>query len=655
VKSPLRSYEGQIRLFLGLLVLFLAVAILLDVQLLVTAREAIRDEVGRRLLLEADLVRAELERDQLLRGLRAGPEETPYIPPAFLDRMARRKGMEAIEILTPEGRVISSSDAARVGRVDALLGEAGSAARGRLAGGGGALGPLARAARPRFATLAAYRPIPDASRAVRAVVRIEAEVPALAAVHSNLALIAGVQAAGLALLVVLVVLFARWLLQPYRRLMEAAGRADGGPAGAEPAGETGEADWLVEAFRGVLDKLHAQERELLRLKDARPGGGAAGLLPGDGLIGGMSSAVLAFDREGRLSVINPAAERLLGLSRASSVGRKYGDLLDRAGRLVELIERCLRSGDSFSREVVTLADGGGRETHLGAMVSPIRTGGPRREGEPEDGGDASPGGVLCLLADLTEIKALRERVGLKENLAALGEMSAGIAHEFRNSLAAIQGLARLIQRQSAAGAGGAPAREHSETILREVRSVERVVQDFLRFARPVEPDLGEVDLRALVDDLRRDFVDDPARGGIAFDIEGTFPAVVADASLLRLALHNLLRNAAEAVAPAGGEEDGRSPARPRVVLRGEPADPGGGVRIVVEDNGPGIAPEDLPRIFKPFFSTKDRGTGLGLALVQKAAVVHDGRIEAESRPGGGARFILTLPPRPGDGGPPPAL
>ena len=130
-------------------------------------------------------------------------------------------------------------------------------------------------------------------------------------------------------------------------------------------------------------------------------------LPGDHLVGGMSSAVLVFDRGGRLTVLNPAAQRLLSLDRSSSVGRKYGDLLGRAERLVELIERGLRTGESLSREVVPLAGPGGKITHLGVMVSPIRP------GDEAQAGPSPIEGVLCLLADLTEIKSLREKVGLK--------------------------------------------------------------------------------------------------------------------------------------------------------------------------------------------------------------------------------------------------
>ncbi|PYT34390.1 MAG: hypothetical protein DMF52_12880 [Acidobacteria bacterium] len=651
-RSLLNSYEGQIKVFLVLLVLFLSVAIVLDFRLLVSARDAIQGEVGRRVALEADVVRAELERDQMLRGLRAEAGTPPYIPPTFLNLMARQKGMLAIEILTIAGKVLSSSDPERVGRPDPLLaGNAG--ASDRLKAGGSVVAPLDRLARSRYATLAAYRPIQDRSRATIAVIRVLTEVPALGSVDFNLTLMAAFQAAGLVFVLTLVILFARWLLQPYRRLMSAAVQAPGQVPGLMSDVARDEPDYLVEAFQGVLDKLRAQEQELSRLKGPQ-GPASPSALPGDHLVGGMSSAVLVFDRTGRLTVLNPAAERLLTLDRSSAIGRKYGDLLGRAERLIDLIDRSLRTGESLSREVVPLADPGGKVTHLGAMVSPIR---------PADGAMGAPApveGVLCLLADLTEIKTLREKVGLKENLAVLGEMSAGIAHEFRNALATIHGLARLIVKGNGNG-GHDPAvpREHAETILREVEGIEKVVTDFLRYARPIHLNLSEVDLKEVVENLARDLGEDARKAGVALGIEGTFPRIAADEALIRQAIRNLLMNALESFAAAapGGERPPAGPsARRRVILRGEvPPGDQGGARIVVEDNGSGIPAEDLPRIFTPFFTTKEHGTGLGLALVQKTAVVHDGQVEVRSEAGKGASFTLVLPARPGGADSPPTL
>jgi nitrogen fixation/metabolism regulation signal transduction histidine kinase len=642
-RSLLRSYEGQIKVFLVLLVLFLAVAIFLNFHLLVKARDAIQREVGTRLALQADLVRAELERDQMLRGLRASPGTVPYIPPTLLNLMARQKGLLQLEILTLDGTVLSSSDADRVGVRDDRLAKDPTAGQ-RLAAGGSIIAPLDRVRRSSYATMAAYRPIQDKGRATVAVVRLITEVPALGAVDFNLTLIAAFQAGGLVFILVLVILFARWLLQPYRRLLSAAGQAPGQMPGLATAAGRDETDDLVQAFQGVLDKLRDQEQEVLRLK----GSGAQDspqALASDQLVGGMSSAVLVFDRDGRLAVLNPAAEHLLKMDRGTSVGRKYGDLLGRSERLIDLIARCLKTGESLSREVVPLLDPAGKVTHLGAMVSPVRQGGEQDvPGRPSEG-------ALCLLTDLTEIKALREKVGLKENLAVLGEMSAGIAHEFRNALATIHGLARLIVRGNGnGGGGGAAPREHAETILKEVEGIERVVTDFLRYARPATLDLSDVDLKEIVDNLARESLEESAPAGVTVEVQGVFPHIVADEALVRQAIRNLLMNAIESfprlAAGAGASGTGAPPRR--VVVRGEArSGPEGGVRLVVEDNGSGITLDDLPRIFTPFFTTKARGTGLGLALVQKTAVIHDGQVEVRSEPGQGASFALVLPGRPG--------
>jgi hypothetical protein len=178
-RSPLKTYEGQIKVVLVLLVLFLAVAIYCNVHLLVIARNAIQDEAGRRLALEADLVRVELERDQMLRGLRSGPEEIPYIPPTYLDRIARLKGMASVEILSIDGRVLSASEAAKVGSRDALTADPEGRAHRTLMIGRSVITGVDRPSGSPRSTLAAYRPIRDRRRQTIAFIRVEQEMPVL--------------------------------------------------------------------------------------------------------------------------------------------------------------------------------------------------------------------------------------------------------------------------------------------------------------------------------------------------------------------------------------------------------------------------------------------------------------------------------------------
>ncbi len=645
--SLLKSYAGQVKIFLLLLVLFLAVAIYFNFHLLIIARNAIQAEVERRLAVEADLVLAELQRDQMMRGLSRDQGALPYIPPTYLDRFARLQRMVSVEILALDGRVISSSDPERVGIADQLISPDDSAARRRLVAGGAVVPPMRRRPGTRYATMAAYRPIQDRSRRAIAFIRVEQEVPLLASVDFDLRVIATLQAGGLVFVLVLVIFFARWLLTPYRRLQRAAGEAPGVVEGLS-AGGGDEADQLVEAFRGVIGKLREQEDELQALKRSadRSTGGALG--PGEALIAGMSSAVLVIDGGGRLSGMNAAAERLLEVPRLAAVGRDYGRLLRGNARLVELISDGLASGQGRSREVVPFVHDSGRTSHLGVMTSPIR---PESGASTEESDD--PIGVLCLLTDLTEIKVLRERVGMKENLAALGEMSAGIAHEFRNSLAAIQGYARLLSRDRAVSAR-TTSREHAEAILREVVGIRRVIDDFLRYARPQKLALDTVDVNRMLDDVVSDFRADQLAEQIAIVVEGRVAAIVADETLLRRAILNLLRNAAEALpgealVASGGGGSASLPVARRIVITCRNDEGGrGGVRISVSDNGAGIPDSAREHLFTPFFSTKDGGTGLGLALVHKVIVLHDGQIEVDSSPGHGATMTLVLPARPGD-------
>jgi len=654
-RAVLGGYAGQIKIFLVLLVVFLAVAIYFNVHLLALARNAILDETGERLGVEADLARAEIERDQMLRGLAAPAGGAPYIPPTYLERMARRRGLERLDIIALEGRVVSSSDPARVGGGDADLAADGGHRRRRLLAGFTVVTPLDRPAAARHATLAAYRPIRDRSRATAGFIRVEREVPALAAVDFNLRTIAAIQAGGLAFVLALVILFARWLLRPYRTLQRAAVEA----AGTDPAvaAAADDAEALVGAFRGVIDKIRAQETELAGLK--RRAAGAAGTAPveGERLLAGMSSAALVLAADGRLVTINAAAEALLGIDRRTVPGRSGDEILAPHPQLAALVRSALRSGEGRSREVITLAGRDGRVCHIGAMISPFR--GDAAVAAPDG---AVIDGVVCLLTDLTEIRALRERARLKESLAALGELSAGIAHEFRNSLAVIQGYARLAIH--AAGKAAATA-AHGAAIQREVGRLQAVVNDFLRFARHETPYFQDVDLGALAADLAAAFRADPRHEGIAVAIEGDMPALVADEALLRQALHNLMRNAAESFAGPGGAcnagdagasggADAAAPATARVVVLRAFASAAqkGMVRLEVEDNGPGIPVDSLPHIFTPFYTTKEGGTGLGLALVRKVAALHDGQVEAESAPGNRTRIALLLPVRPGS---PPAI
>jgi signal transduction histidine kinase len=241
-------------------------------------------------------------------------------------------------------------------------------------------------------------------------------------------------------------------------------------------------------------------------------------------------------------------------------------------------------------------------------------------------------GAICLLSDLTELAALQKQMHMKENLAALGELSAGIAHEFKNALATISGYGQMVRSEAKPGT---ELREYSEKILDQTRALTHVVTEFLKFARPIELLNEQVALRPMIECLLPEVAE--AVPSVHTTIEGEFGDVSGDDALLRQAILNLARNAAEAAAenPGGG----------RVIIRGEIEQSGAmqGQRISIADNGPGIPPDALTKIFVPFYTTKANGTGLGLAVVQKIVVQHGGAIEVRNQPQGGAEFIVWLP------------
>jgi signal transduction histidine kinase len=226
---------------------------------------------------------------------------------------------------------------------------------------------------------------------------------------------------------------------------------------------------------------------------------------------------------------------------------------------------------------------------------------------------------------------------LKENLANLGEMAAGLAHEFKNSLATIHGYVQLLDAQSTRVTSEADRRVTLDASLNEVKLLSKLVTDFLNFARPQDLSLSTIDLRAIiestVDEIRPRF----SERAINLAVEGDFPFLAGDESLLRRLFANLLRNAAEAIDPS-------SPLR-KVVVSGK-VDLGPDrqyAHVRVRDTGVGISAEDLPRIFIPFFTTKSRGYGIGLALVQKIVVAHGGDVSVENSDASGTTFHCRLP------------
>ena len=340
------------------------------------------------------------------------------------------------------------------------------------------------------------------------------------------------------------------------------------------------------------------------------------------IVASLSSGLLVVDDTDVVRMLNPAGRRLLAIA-GDDWRRPYSDVLAAVPELTSLIDECLREAQPVVRRTIRTVVTGS-PSHLGVTVSPIR----------DEEGRAY--GAICLFTDLSDIIELEEQLRLKDSLARLGELTAGIAHEFRNGLATIHGYARLLDLERLPE----DFQPYVLGIRSETEALGQVVTNFLNFARPTQLTLVLIDMGAVVSRAVDDLRTDAARHGGELIVRGEFAAIMGDEVLLRQAVSNLCRNGLEACIDAG--------VPPRIVVEGVIDREQKILRVSVTDNGPGITPGIAEGMFRPFFTTKARGTGLGLALVQKIIVTHNGRVGAVPQPGGGARLAFTLPLAPSE-------
>jgi PAS domain S-box-containing protein len=378
------------------------------------------------------------------------------------------------------------------------------------------------------------------------------------------------------------------------------------------------AAFATASMQGVIRKLREQEKELERLHRVEKERAEHTERLSEEVTRNMPAGLLMVNAQGIIASANPAAEQVLGVRGLGY--RRYSEVLGESSELTQLIGQCLAQGKIFRREEVDHKTPSGDTRHLGVTISPVR---PAEE---------KVSGAICLLSDLTELAALQEQMELKKNLAALGELSAGIAHEFKNALATISGYAQMIRSESSDG----EISDHAERILEQTRNITHVVTEFLKFARPLDISDEPVELQPLIERA----IEEISSGvpGVSVRAEGDFGIVAGDEGLLRQVILNLARNGAEA---CEGRTGGRVTVRGEIVRGGDSPSQ----RITVQDNGSGISAEAMPNLFHPFFTTKARGTGLGLAVVQKIILQHGGLVEARNHRSGGAVFIVTLPAR----------
>jgi two-component system, NtrC family, sensor histidine kinase AtoS len=348
------------------------------------------------------------------------------------------------------------------------------------------------------------------------------------------------------------------------------------------------------------------------------------------IVSSMRNGVLAIHRDGTLALMNDDAYRIFSLAKTSEdVGRPFSDVL--RGRLD--VARVLASAFELShlpnRAELRLKD---LNRVIGYTLSQVK----------DDHGRAI--GAVLFFKDLTQVEQLEERERLRDRLASLGEMAAGMAHELRNPLAGIEVMAGLLRRQ-------VPDSVDTQTLLADIISEAKlanaIVVEMLEFVRPVRLQVEQTDLADVLNQAVTLAESKASRGSIEVTVgaAGDLPMIDGDHHQLSQVFINLIANAFEALDGKGRVAISASIAAmdEDPAFTGAPSAPTPVVIVEVADDGPGIAADLRDRIFNPFFTTKPQGSGLGLAIVRKIVDAHDGRIDLISSPQAGTRFRITIP------------
>ena len=343
----------------------------------------------------------------------------------------------------------------------------------------------------------------------------------------------------------------------------------------------------------------------------------------------MRHGVLAFRRDGTVALMNDEAYRIFGLTPSSTdVGMPFADVLRECPEIIRVLAGAFELSHLPNRAELRLKD---LDRVIGYTLSQVK----------DDLG--APTGAVLFFKDLTQVEQLEERERLRDRLASLGEMAAGIAHELKNPLAGIEVMAGLLRRQVP---DSKDAQSLLADILSEAKLANAIVVEMLEFVRPVRLQVERTDLTDVLQQSVTMAESKVPRRDVAVvtNVESGLPVIDGDHHQLSQVFTNLVANAFEAL-------DGKGRITISAMTASIEADPAfAGIHpptpaIVIEvaDDGPGIPGDLTDRIFNPFFTTKVTGTGLGLAIVRKIVDAHDGRIDVSSTPDTGTKFRVTLP------------
>jgi two-component system sensor kinase FixL len=341
------------------------------------------------------------------------------------------------------------------------------------------------------------------------------------------------------------------------------------------------------------------------------------------IIDAAVDGIIVIDSRGRIEAFNAAAEKMFGYAQADVIGQNVKILMPEPYRSEHdgYIDHHLKTGEKRIIGVGRAVNGMRRN----GQVFPVHL----SVGEFEIDGERHFTGILHDLSKRTE---LEERLREATALARLGEMAAVIAHEVKNPLAAVRGAVQVIGSRLKADSNDAAI---VKEVIARLDALNDLIQDLLVFARPPAPKLARIDLRLLLESVIALLKRDPAFHSLAVNVGGSAPPVSGDSNLLTIAVQNLLINSAQAQQGKGDIHVTLSEQRPMSVIR-------------IADEGPGIPAEIRANLFRPFKTTKARGTGLGMATAKRLIESMSGQIEVECPAGGGTVVTLQVPSAPAD-------
>ncbi|MHC4957361.1 MAG: two-component system sensor histidine kinase NtrB [Planctomycetota bacterium] len=338
------------------------------------------------------------------------------------------------------------------------------------------------------------------------------------------------------------------------------------------------------------------------------------------IIDTSADGIITLDARDRITTWNRGAEQIFGYRAGEALG-EHASILYPAGS--PAVEELARLRHAVEDEGVLPSHTGIRVRRDGSEMSVEFSTTVLRDSHGRYAGRAS------IFRDVSERERLAEELAQQKSLAAVGEMAAAVAHEIKNPLAGIAGAVRVIGKEFPKDD---PRAEVVEEVQHQVKRLDEAIRNLLTFARPIEPRFRDIDVKEFLERILRVLGEEPVLKERGVRVEAPDGlTVLADPQLLENTLMNLMLNAGQAMGQSEGE----------IVVRAFAED--GATSLAVEDTGVGIPPDVLPHLFKPFFTTRAKGTGLGLTIVHKFVELMGGRVEVDSEPGRGATFTVVLP------------